>query len=115
RFIAVLIEPCAGVFTLLLATEQFIILPVSEKYEEYAKERLDTINNSDICGLVDFRDEKVGGKIRDAEVKKIPCMLIVGEKEADNGTVSVRKHGSVDLGSMSPQEFKELLIKEITV
>ncbi len=115
RFIAVLIEHCGGQFPLWLAPEQFIILPVSEKYEETAKTLLDSLNNSDICGLIDVRDEKVGRKIRDAEVKKIPYMLIVGEKEVENGTVSVRKHGSVDLGSMSPQAFKELLIKEITV
>ena len=115
RFIAVLIEHCGGQFPLWLAPEQFIILPVSEKYEETAKNLLNSLNNSDICGLIDFRDEKVGRKIRDAELKKIPYMLIVGEKEVENGTVSVRKHGSVDLGSMSPQAFKELLIKEITV
>ncbi|HLT88390.1 MAG TPA: threonine--tRNA ligase [Sphingobacterium sp.] len=115
RFVAVLIEHCGGQFPLWLAPEQFIILPVSEKYEETAKNLLDSLNNSDICGLIDFRDEKVGRKIRDAELKKIPYMLIVGEKEVENGTVSVRKHGSVDLGSMSPQAFKELLIKEITV
>ncbi|PRD56943.1 threonine--tRNA ligase [Sphingobacterium gobiense] len=115
RFVAVLIEHCGGQFPLWLAPEQFIILPVSEKYEETAKSLLDSLNNSDICGLIDFRDEKVGRKIRDAELKKIPYMLIVGEKEVENGTVSVRKHGSVDLGSMSPQAFKELLIKEVTV
>lgn len=115
RFIAVLIEHCGGQFPLWLAPEQFIILPVSEKYEESAKSLLDSLNNSDICGLIDLRDEKVGRKIRDAEVKKIPYMLIVGEKELESGTVSVRKHGSIDLGSMSLQAFKELLIKEITV
>lgn len=115
RFVAVLIEHCAGQFPLWLAPEQFIVLPVSEKYEDSAKNLLESLNNSDIRGLIDLRDEKVGRKIRDAEVKKIPYMLIVGEKETESGTVSVRKHGSVDLGSMSPQAFKELLIKEITV
>jgi len=115
RFVAVLIEHCAGQFPLWLAPDQFIILPVSEKYEDYAKNLLESLNNSDICGLIDLRDEKVGRKIRDAEVKKIPYMLIVGEKEVENGTVSVRKHGSVDLGSMHPQDFRDLLIKEITV
>lgn len=115
RFIAVLIEHCAGEFPLWLAPEQFIILPVSEKYEEYAKNLLESLNNSDIRGLIDLRDEKVGRKIRDAEVKKLPYMLIVGEKEAENGTISVRKHGSVDLGSMTADEFREVLIKEITV
>lgn len=115
RFIAVLIEHCAGQFPLWLAPEQFIILPVSEKYEEYAKNLLESLNNSDIRGLIDHRDEKVGRKIRDAEVKKLPYMLIVGEKEMESGTVSVRKHGSVDLGAMTAEDFREVLIKEITV
>ncbi|MEJ5053774.1 threonine--tRNA ligase [Sphingobacterium sp. MYb382] len=115
RFVAVLIEHCAGQFPLWLAPEQFIILPVSEKYEEYAKNLLESLNNSDIRGLIDLRDEKVGRKIRDAEVKKLPYMLIIGEKEIESGTVSVRKHGSVDLGSMTADEFREVLIKEITV
>ncbi|MEJ5144069.1 threonine--tRNA ligase [Sphingobacterium sp. MYb388] len=115
RFIAVLIEHCAGEFPLWLAPEQFIVLPVSEKYEEYAKNLLESLNNSDIRGLIDLRDEKVGRKIRDAEVKKLPYMLIVGEKEAESGTISVRKHGSVDMGSMTADKFREVLIKEITV
>ncbi|MBP3943870.1 threonine--tRNA ligase [Sphingobacteriaceae bacterium WQ 2009] len=115
RFIAVLIEHCAGQFPLWLAPEQFIVLPVSEKYEEYAKNILESLNNSDIRGLIDLRDEKVGRKIRDAEVKKLPYMVIVGEKELESGTISVRKHGSVDLGSMTADEFREVLIKEITV
>ncbi|WP_140939487.1 threonine--tRNA ligase [Sphingobacterium lumbrici] len=115
RFVAVLIEHCAGQFPLWLAPEQFIILPVSEKYEDYAQKLLESLNNSDIRGLIDLRDEKVGRKIRDAEVKKMPYMLIVGEKEMESGTVSVRKHGSVDLGSMTSDEFREVLIKEITV
>lgn len=115
RFVAVLIEHCAGQFPLWLAPEQFIILPVSEKYEESAKKLLESLNNSDIRGLIDLRDEKVGRKIRDAEVKKLPYMLIFGEKEEETGTVSVRKHGVGDLGSMRIEEFKELIIKEITV
>ncbi len=115
RFVAVLIEHCGGQFPLWLAPEQFIVLPVSEKYEEYAQNVLNSRNNSDIRGLIDLRDEKVGRKIRDAEVKKMPYMLIVGEKEMESGTISVRKHGSVDLGSMTADEFRDLLIKEITV
>ncbi|MBL1410112.1 threonine--tRNA ligase [Sphingobacterium faecale] len=115
RFVAVLIEHCGGQFPLWLAPEQFIVLPVSEKYEDYAQKLLESLNNSDIRGLIDLRDEKVGRKIRDAEVKKLPYMLIVGEKEMESGTVSVRKHGSVDLGSMTSEEFRDLLIKEITV
>jgi len=115
RFVAVLIEHCAGQFPLWLAPEQFIVLPVSEKYEEYAQNVLNSLNNSDIRGLIDLRDEKVGRKIRDAEVKKLPYMLIVGEKEVENGTVSVRKHGSVELGTMTAEAFRDILIKEITV
>jgi threonyl-tRNA synthetase len=115
RFVAVLIEHCAGNFPLWLSPEQFIILPISEKYEDYAKKLSDVLKDSDICGLIDFRDEKIGRKIRDAEVKKIPYMLIVGEKEAAEEMVSVRKHGQGDLGSMSIEEFKQQIIKEITV
>lgn len=115
RFVAVLIEHCAGNFPLWLSPEQFIILPISEKYEDYAKKLSESLKDSDICGLIDFRDEKIGRKIRDAEVKKIPYMLIVGEKEATEGLVSVRKHGTGDLGSMQIEEFKKQLIKEITV
>jgi len=115
RFIAVLIEHCAGNFPLWLSPEQFVILPISEKYEEYAKKLSDMLKDSDICGLIDFRDEKIGRKIRDAEVKKIPYMLIVGEKEAAEGMVSVRKHGQGDLGSMSIEDFKEQITKEIKV
>ncbi|PJJ79137.1 threonine--tRNA ligase [Mucilaginibacter auburnensis] len=115
RFVAVLIEHCAGNFPLWLSPEQFIILPISEKYEEYAKKLSDELKDSDICGLIDFRDEKIGRKIRDAEVKKIPYMLIVGEKEAEQNEVSVRRHGQGDLGSMSIEEFKKQIIKEITV
>jgi threonyl-tRNA synthetase len=115
RFVAVLIEHCAGNFPLWLSPEQFIILPISEKYEDYAKKLSESLKDSDICGLIDFRDEKIGRKIRDAEVKKIPYMLVVGEKEAAEGLVSVRKHGTGDLGSMKIEDFKKQIIKEITV
>jgi threonyl-tRNA synthetase len=115
RFVAVLIEHCAGNFPLWLSPEQFIVLPISEKYEEYAKKLSDILKDSDICGLIDFRDEKIGRKIRDAEIKKIPYMLIVGEKEAAEGLVAVRKHGQGDLGSMTIEEFKQQIIKEITI
>jgi len=115
RFVAVLIEHCAGNFPLWLSPEQFIILPISEKYEDYAKKLSESLKDSDICGLIDFRDEKIGRKIRDAEVKKIPYMLIVGEKEATEEIVSVRRHGQGDLGSMSIEELKKQIIKEITV
>ncbi|MNK03335.1 Threonine--tRNA ligase [compost metagenome] len=115
RFVAVLIEHCGGNFPLWLSPEQYIILPISEKYEEYAKKVSEELNNSDIRGLIDFRDEKIGRKIRDAEVKKLPYMLIIGEKEMEEGKVSVRKHGEGDLGSMTLAEFSELINKEITV
>ena len=115
RFVAVLIEHCAGNFPLWLTPEQFIVLPISEKYEEYGKNVLESLNNSDIRGLIDFRDEKIGRKIRDAEVKKIPFMLIIGEKEMLDGMVSVRKHGEGDVGVMSIEEFSNHLQKEILV
>jgi len=115
RFVAVLIEHCGGNFPLWLSPEQYIILPISEEYEEYAKKVSEELNNSDIRGLIDFRDEKIGRKIRDAEVKKLPYMLIIGEKEMEEGKVSVRKHGEGDLGSMTLAEFSELINKEITV
>ncbi|MGY3052030.1 threonyl-tRNA synthetase [Pedobacter sp. UYEF25] len=115
RFVAVLIEHCAGNFPLWLSPEQFTILPISEKFEEYAKKVLEELNNSDIRGLIDFRDEKIGRKIRDAEVKKIPFMLIIGEKEMEEGKVSVRKHGVGDLGSMSLEAFSLMIAKEITI
>ncbi len=115
RFVAVLIEHCAGNFPLWLTPEQYSILPISEKYEDYAKKLSETLKKHDIRGLIDLRDEKIGRKIRDAEVKKIPYMLIVGEKEAAEGTVSVRKHGEGDLGSMALEDFKSLIEKEITI
>ncbi|MGI4805969.1 MAG: threonine--tRNA ligase [Janthinobacterium lividum] len=115
RFVAVLIEHCAGNFPLWLTPEQYSILPISEKYEEYAKKLSDTLKKSDIRGLIDLRDEKIGRKIRDAEVKKIPYMLIVGEKEAAEDTVSVRKHAEGDLGSMRIEDFKTLIEKEINI
>jgi threonyl-tRNA synthetase len=115
RFVAVLIEHCAGEFPLWLTPEQFIVLPISEKYEDYAKKVLESLNNSDIRGLIDSRDEKIGRKIRDAEVKKIPYMLIIGEKEMNDGLISVRKHGHGDAGSMTLEEFSNQLVKEITI
>ena len=115
RFVAVLIEHCAGNFPLWLSPDQYIILPISEKYADYAKNISNSLNNYDIRGLIDNRDEKIGKKIRDAEVKKIPFMLIVGEKESEDGLVSVRKHGEGDLGAMSMEAFAELIKKEITI
>jgi len=105
RFVAVLIEHCAGNFPLWLTPEQICILPISEKYVDYAEEIKSVLEDFEIFGQIDNRDEKIGRKIRDAEVKKIPFMLIVGEKEQLEGKISIRKHGEGDLGSFTPQEF----------
>ena len=105
RFVAVLIEHCGGNFPLWLAPDQIAILPISEKYQDYAQEIFTKLGETDIRGFIDSRDEKIGRKIRDAEVKKVPFMLIVGEKEQMEGRVSVRKHGQGDLGSMPVAEF----------
>ena len=113
RFVAVLLEHCAGNFPLWLTPQQAIILPISEKYHDYAEKVLNLLNNSDIRALVDERAEKAGRKIRDAEVSKVPYMLIVGEKEASEGTVSVRKHGGEDLGSKKLEDFIQLITKEV--
>jgi threonyl-tRNA synthetase len=117
RFVAVLIEHCAGNFPLWLTPEQAIILPISEKYENYAKNVLNLLNNSEIRTLIDDRSEKTGKKIRDAETRKIPFMIIVGEKEESEGTISVRKQGTGDLGTFTPEDFIKLVqdeIKELT-
>jgi threonyl-tRNA synthetase len=105
RFIAVLIEHCAGNFPLWLAPEQVNILPISEKYIEYAEEIKALLDEGGISGSIDNRDEKIGRKIRDSEVKKVPFMLIVGEKEQEEQKLSVRKHGEGDLGNFSLDEF----------
>jgi threonyl-tRNA synthetase len=113
RFVAVLIEHCAGKFPLWLSPEQVSVLPISEKYNDYAKKVLELLNNYDIRGLVDERNEKIGKKIRDTELNKIPFMLVVGEKEAQEGKVSVRKQGVGDIGSFSVEEFASIINKEI--
>jgi len=113
RFVAVLIEHCAGDFPLWLTSDQFIVLPVSEKYNDYAQKVLEFLNNSDIRGLIDERNEKVGKKIRDAELSKYPFMLIVGEKEADSNTVSVRQRGKGDLGTLNLDSFAEIVQREM--
>ena len=105
RFIAILIENTAGDFPLWLSPEQFTILPISEKYADYAKKVSQLLENHDICGLIDDRNEKTGKKIRDAELKKIPFMLVVGENEEQNGTISVRRRGEGDLGEMTVDAF----------
>ncbi|HEV7230902.1 MAG TPA: His/Gly/Thr/Pro-type tRNA ligase C-terminal domain-containing protein, partial [Bacteroidia bacterium] len=109
----VLIEHCAGKFPLWLTPEQVMVLPISEKYNDYAKKVLDLLNNYDIRGLIDDRNEKIGRKIRDTEVKKIPFMLIVGEKEEAEEMVAVRKQGEGDIGSMGIEAFANLIKTEI--
>lgn len=115
RFVAVLIEHCAGNFPLWLSPEQIAVLPISEKYAEYAQQVYEELEQSEIRGYMDHRDEKIGRKIRDAEVKKTPIMLIMGEKEAGEGKVGVRKHGHGDLGAMTLEEFKKFFQREIEI
>lgn len=105
RFVAVLIEHCAGNFPLWLAPDQIAVLPISERFNDYATRVYDALKAEDIRGVLDDRDEKIGRKIRDAETRKIPFMLIVGEREAAENRVSVRKHGQGDQGSVSLDEF----------
>lgn len=113
RFVAVLLEHCAGDFPLWLSSEQFTVLPISEKFNDYAQKVSDLLNNSDIRGLVDVRNEKIGKKIRDAELSKIPFMLIVGEKETEENKVSVRRRGEGDLGMMDVDNFVERVVEAI--
>ena len=113
RFIAVLLEHTGGNFPLWLMPEQVIILPISDKYQIYTEKVLHLLENSEIRALVDNRSEKTGRKIRDAEVSKIPFMLIIGEKEENDGTVSVRRHGEGDKGTYSIEDFIALMNKEI--
>ena len=113
RFVAVLIEHTAGKFPLWLTPDQVVVLPISEKYNDYAKSVSEFLNNSDIRSLIDDRNEKIGRKIRDNELKRIPYLLIVGEHESENQTVSVRKQGEGDKGSMQLQEFVEFIQAEV--
>jgi threonyl-tRNA synthetase len=114
RFVAVLIEHCAGKFPLWLAPEQAIILPISEKYHGYAEKVLSLLQNFEIRAEIDSRNEKTGKKIRDAEMKRIPYMLIVGEKEENEGTLSLRKQGDGDLGTVSVEDFAKMINDEIS-
>jgi threonyl-tRNA synthetase len=113
RFVAVLIEHTAGKFPLWLTPQQVVILPISEKFNNYSQKVLDLLKNYDIRGGIDDRNEKIGRKIRDNELNRIPYLLIVGEKEVENNTISVRKQGQGDLGVMGIEEFVELINKEI--
>ena len=112
RFIAVLLEHTGGNFPLWLTPDQVILLPISDKYQKYSEKVLESLENSEIRALVDDRSEKTGRKIRDAEVNKIPFMVIVGEKEEQEGTVSVRKHGEGDIGTFTIVEFISLIKEE---
>jgi len=114
RFVAVLIENSAGKFPLWLAPEKAVILPISDKFNDYAGKILEILNNSDICTLIDDRSEKIGKKIRDNELKRIPYLLVIGEKEAENGTIAVRKQGEGDKGSMKIEEFINFIRTEIS-
>ena len=113
RFVAVLLEHCAGDFPLWLSSEQFAILPISEKFNDYAEKLSELLNISDIRGFVDDRNEKIGKKIRDAEIAKVPFMLIVGEKEVELNQVSVRQRGEGDKGSMTAEAFAILVQQAI--
>ncbi len=113
RFIAVLIEHTAGKFPLWLTPDQVVILPISEKYHDYAEKVSNFLNNCDIRTLIDKRAEKIGKKIRDNELKKIPYLLIVGEKEEKDDSVSVRRQGEGDKGAMQMKEFADFLNKEV--
>ena len=112
RFVAVLLENTGGNFPLWLTPDQVILLPISDKYQKYSEKVLESLENSEIRALVDSRSEKTGRKIRDAEVKKTPFMVIVGEKEEQEGTVSVRKHGEGDIGTFTIEEFISLIKTE---
>jgi threonyl-tRNA synthetase len=114
RFVAVLIEHTAGKFPLWLTPEQFIILPISEKYVDYAKKVLNVLNNYELRGSIDERNEKTGKKIRDAELQRIPFMIIVGEKEEMENSISVRKQGEGDLGGFTTESFAKLINDEIS-
>lgn len=115
RFVAVLIEHCAGNFPLWLAPEQVAVLPISERFNAYGNSVMEKLKSLDIRGFMDDRDEKIGRKIRDAEVRKIPYMLIVGEREAAEGKVAVRKHGAGDQGSVLLDEFIRKFQEEAAV
>ncbi len=113
RFVAILIEHCGGNFPLWLSPEQIVILPISDKYKDYAESVYSQLLTEDIRGYIDHRDEKIGKKIRDAEVTKIPFMLVIGEKEVSENKLSIRKHGGEDLGSISVSEFITLFQEEV--
>jgi threonyl-tRNA synthetase len=105
RFMSILIEHTAGKFPLWLTPEQYVIITVSEKFDDYAVELQKTLSSHNISGFIDDRNETIGKKIRDNEVKKIPLLLIIGEKEIESNTIAVRKQGEGDQGSMTTEDF----------
>jgi threonyl-tRNA synthetase len=111
--VAVLIEHTAGKFPLWLTPDQAVILPISEKFHDYAEKVSKFLKNCDIRTLIDERSEKIGKKIRDSELKRIPYLLIIGEKEQENGTVSVRRQGEGDRGEMKLEEFAKFMQSEV--
>ena len=113
RFVAVLIEHCGGNFPLWLSPEQFIILPISEKFHDYAEKVKQLLKNYDICGPIDKRAETTSRKIRDAEVSKIPFIIVVGEREEAEEKITVRKHGGKNIGNITTNEFAEIVNKEM--
>lgn len=113
RFVAVLIEHCAGRFPLWLTPDQVAVLPISEKYNDCAKNVLQVLNNYDIRGFVDERNEKIGKKIRDTELNRVPFMIVVGEQEEASGLLSVRRQGQGDLGQMTPDAFVSIIKEAI--
>ena len=115
RFVAILLENTAGNLPLWLTPNQFIILPISEKHEKYCENVLNLLENDEIRGLIDNRSETIGRKIRDAEIEKIPYMLIIGEQETENNSVSVRSHGGKDFGKMKVKDFVKIIKKEIKI
>ena len=115
RFIAVLLEHCAGNFPLWLTPEQVTILPISERFNEHSQKLMNELKSYDIRAILDDRDEKIGKKIRDAEMEKIPFMLVIGEKEQAENKVAVRRHGKGDLGVYSLPDFIKLFQEEASL
>ena len=113
RFVAVLIEHTGGKFPLWLTPDQVVIVPISEKYNDYAKQVTDALVMEDIRATLDDRNEKIGRKIRDNELKKIPYMIIVGEKETENQEISVRKQGDGDKGTFKVEDFAKMINEEV--
>ena len=114
RFVAILLEHTGGNFPLWLIPTQAIVLPVSEKHENYARKVLNSLKNHEIRALIDDRNETLGKKIREAEIKKIPFMIVIGEREVEEGIISIRRHGGENLGGISIESFSNLISTEIS-